>query len=140
MARRYPWVRYFTPVNEIYVTARLSAKEGLWNEQLSTDQGFVTALKHLVSANILATNGIVAVNPDAVLIPSESAERVHEARMQPSAATMDFNRQRFISLDLLYGRQCERGIREYLLDNGMAVSGVRLVHDQPAGRPARAGD
>ena len=83
--------------------------------------GFVTALKHLVSANILATNNIVATIPDAVLIPSESAERVHEARIQPSAATVDFNRQRFISLDLLYGRQCDPGVREYVLDNGMTV-------------------
>jgi hypothetical protein len=54
VARRYPCVRYYTPVNEIYVTARISAKDGLWNEQLTTDRGFVTALKHLVAANILA--------------------------------------------------------------------------------------
>jgi hypothetical protein len=28
-AQRYPWVRLYTPVNEMYVTARLSAVEGL---------------------------------------------------------------------------------------------------------------
>ena len=28
VAERYPWVRYYTPVNEIYVTARSSAKDG----------------------------------------------------------------------------------------------------------------
>jgi hypothetical protein len=122
VARRYPWVRYFTPVNEIYVTARLSAKDGFWNEQLRTDQGFVTALKNLVAANILATNAIVAAIPDAVLIPSESVERVHEARVLPSAAAVDFNRQRFISLDLLYGRPCEPRTQDYLFDNGMTVS------------------
>ena len=32
VAERYPWVRCYTPVNEIYVTARMSAKDGLWNE------------------------------------------------------------------------------------------------------------
>ena len=32
VARRYPWVRYYTPVNEIYVTAKMSAKDGVWNE------------------------------------------------------------------------------------------------------------
>ncbi len=50
VAKRYPWVRFYTPVNEIYVTARMSAKDGLWNEQLKTDKGFVTAIKHLVAA------------------------------------------------------------------------------------------
>ena len=38
VAQRYPWVRYYTPVNEIYVTARLSGKDGVWNEQLKDDR------------------------------------------------------------------------------------------------------
>ena len=35
-AERYPWVRFYTPVNEMYVCARFSALDGLWNEQLRT--------------------------------------------------------------------------------------------------------
>lgn len=120
VARRYPWVRYFTPVNEIYVTARISAKDGLWNEQLTSDAAFVTALKHLVAASIVASNRIVEVIPDAVLIPSESAEYRHEARRHPGSATLDFNRQRFFSLDLLYARPFEADTLLYLLDNGMS--------------------
>ena len=120
VAARYPWVRYYTPVNEMYVTARISAKDGLWNEQLRTDRGFVAALKHLVAANILATHSIVEHRPDAVIIPSESAEFVHEARLLPSAGTTAFNGQRFISLDLLYGRTCDPLTETYLFDNGMS--------------------
>ena len=119
VARRYPWVRLFTPVNEIYVTARMSAKDGLWNEQLTTDRGFVNALKNIVAASIMATHRIVAVIPDAVLIPSESAEFTHEACLSPSQATTDFNRQRFYSLDLLYARPFDAEGLSYLLDNGM---------------------
>ena len=52
VAARYPWVRYYTPVNEIYVTAKFSAKDGVWNEQLKSDLGFVTAIKHSVAASI----------------------------------------------------------------------------------------
>ena len=33
-ARRYPWVQLYTPVNEMYVTAKMSALDGVWNEQL----------------------------------------------------------------------------------------------------------
>ena len=120
VARRYPCVRYYTPVNEIYVTARISAKDGLWNEQLTIDRGFVTALRHLVAANILAAHSIVENRPDAVVIPSESAELVHEARLAPSRQTVLFNQHRFISLDLLYGRPCDAETRAYLLDNGMS--------------------
>ena len=32
-AERYPWVRLYTPVNEMYVCARMSALDGNWNEQ-----------------------------------------------------------------------------------------------------------
>jgi len=55
VAKRYPWVRYYTPVNEIYVTAKMSAKDGSWNEQLKSDKGFVTALKHATAASIMGT-------------------------------------------------------------------------------------
>ena len=49
-AERYPWVRYYTPVNEIYVTAPFSAAFGWWNEQLMTDSAFVNNVKHCVKA------------------------------------------------------------------------------------------
>jgi hypothetical protein len=107
-------------VNEVFVTARLSAREGLWNEQLTSDYGFVTALKHLAAANILASHSIVENRPDAVIIPSESAEQVYEAKLAPSAETMLFNQHRFISLDLPYGRPSDAETRIYLLDNGMS--------------------
>ena len=41
-AERYPWVRFYTPVNEMYVCARMSALQGLWNEQLHDEGAFVT--------------------------------------------------------------------------------------------------
>lgn len=119
VARRYPWVRHYTPVNEMYVTARISAKDGLWNEQLRTDQGFVTALKHVVAANILASHAIAAVRPDAIIVPSESAEYIHEGRLSPSARTADFNAHRFLSLDLLYARPFDAETRAYAFDNGL---------------------
>ena len=41
-AERYPWVRLYTPVNEIYVAATVLGQYGWWNERLSSDRGFVT--------------------------------------------------------------------------------------------------
>src|SRR3546814_10947655 len=46
-ARRYPWVRFYTPVNELFVCAKLSALEGVWNEQRRDERSFVTAVTHL---------------------------------------------------------------------------------------------
>ena len=119
VANRYPWVRYYTPVNEIYVTAKLSAKEGIWNEQLKSDRAFVTALKHLVAASILATHAIAECRPNAIIVQSESAEFLHELKSVPTPEVKLLNKQRFISLDLLYAHPMDSDICMYLSDNGL---------------------
>ena len=119
VADRYPWVRYYTPVNEIYVTARHSAKDGLWNEQLKTDKAFVTALKHCVAASIMGTQQIAKRRPDVVIVQSESAEFIHEVAAQPTAEIELQNELRFLSLDLLYAFPPSATAGLYLLDNGM---------------------
>ena len=119
VAQRYPWVRYYTPVNEIFVTAKMSAKEGAWNEQLKSDAGFVTAIKHCVAASILGTQAIAARRPNCVIVQSESAEYIHEAKASPSFETVLANKQRFISLDLLYAHVPDADTLLYLMDNGL---------------------
>lgn len=119
-AERYPWVQLYTPVNEMFVCAVFSAMYGWWNEQLKTDLGFVTALKHLVKANVMAMIEIRKRRPDAIFIQSESSEyfhadspaAIHEAELR--------NRWRFLSLDLNYGNRVNSDMYEYLLDNGMS--------------------
>ena len=119
VAARYPWVRYYTPVNEIYVTARVSAKDGLWNEQLTGDASYVTAMKNLVASSILATHRIARRRPDCVIVQSESAEYIHDARANPSGEVALQNKLRFISLDLLYAHPPDADVCMYLMDNGL---------------------
>ncbi|MEJ7667002.1 MAG: family 1 glycosylhydrolase [Hymenobacter sp.] len=78
-AKRFPWVQLYTPVNEMYICAEFSALYGWWNEQLASDQAFVTALKYIVKANVLAMHAILAVRPDAHVHP-ERIERVFPRR------------------------------------------------------------
>jgi beta-glucosidase/6-phospho-beta-glucosidase/beta-galactosidase len=118
-ATRFPWVQLYTPVNEMYITALFSARYGWWNEQLATDRAFVTALKHVVKANVLAMEAILDVRPDAIFIQSESSEYFHAdspAAIHPAELR---NSERFLSLDLNYGRRIESEMYEYLMDNGM---------------------
>ena len=118
-AERYPWIQLYTPVNEMYICATFSARYGWWNEQLSNERAFVTALKHIVKANVLAMQEILKVRPDAIFIQSESSEYFHAespAAIQPAEV---MNSQRFLSLDLNYGRRVDSEMYEYLTDNGM---------------------
>jgi len=119
VAKRYPWVRFYTPINEIYVTANMSAKEGVWNEQLKSDKAFVTALKHLVAASTLATHAIARQRPDAVIVQSETAEFLHEAYASRSPEITLLNKLKFVSLDLLYAYPPDADVLTYLFDNGL---------------------
>lgn len=118
-ALRFPWVRYYTPVNEIFIAALFSGQYGWWNERLTTDRGFVTALHHLCRANMLAMHAILETCPEAVFIQSESSEYYHAASPNVMAQANILNEKRFLSLDLTYGRPVNAVMYEYLLDNGM---------------------
>jgi beta-glucosidase/6-phospho-beta-glucosidase/beta-galactosidase len=118
-AQRFPWVQLYTPVNEMFICANFSAHTGWWNEQLSSDQAFVTALKHIVKANVLAMRAILAVRPDALFVQSESSEYFHAENPKAIGPAEFLNARRFLSLDLNYGRRVDSDMYEYLLDNGM---------------------
>ena len=95
LRRRFPWVQLYTPVNEMFICATFSAAYGWWNEQLTSDQAFVTALKHLVKANVLAMHAILDVRPGRDLRPERVLRvlprrraRMRSARPSPERPTV----------------------------------------------------
>lgn len=118
-ADRYPWVQLYTPVNEMFICAVFSSMYGWWNEQLKSDKAFVTALKHIVKANVMAMTEILKRRPDAIFVQSESSEYFHADSPPAIHAAELRNRWRFLSLDLNYGNRVNSDMYEYLLDNGM---------------------
>src|SRR5690606_34754749 len=116
---RYPWVQLYTPINEMYVCATFSARYGWWNEQMTSDKGFVTALKTIVKANVLAMQAILDVRADAIFVQSESSEYFHAERPDAIGPAEIMNSERFLSLDLNYGYRVNSQMYEYLMDNGM---------------------
>ena len=118
-AKRFPWVQLYTPVNEMFICATFSAAYGWWNEQESNDRAFVTALKHIVKANVLAMQAILEARPDAIFIQSESSEYFHADSPKAIKPAEILNARRFLSLDLNYGRRVDSEMYEFLMDNGM---------------------
>ena len=118
-AERFPWVQLYTPINEMFICAQFSAYYGWWNEQLRTNQAFVTALKYIVRANVLAMSAILEARPDAIFIQSESSEYFHAENPAAIGPAEQMNARRFLSLDLNYGRRVDSEMYEYLMDNGM---------------------
>jgi beta-glucosidase len=118
-AGRFSWVQLYTPVNEMFVCATFSAATGYWNEQLKSDRAFVTALKNIVKANVLAMHAILDVRPDAIFIQSESSEYFHAEYPKAIKLAEIQNARRFLTLDLNYGHRVDSEMYEFLMDNGM---------------------
>ena len=118
-AKRFPYLQLYTPINEIFIAAMFSAQYGWWNECLKSDKAFVTALKHICKANVMAMHAILRIQPEATFIQSESSEYFHA--VDPSAMPLArfLNQKRFLSLDLTYGYPLNATMYNYLIDNGM---------------------
>ena len=127
-AMRFPWVQLYTPVNEMFICATFSAQYGWWNEQLASDGAFVTALKHIVKANVLAMHAILEVRPDALFIQSESSEYFHAHNPKAIRPAELMNARRFLPLDLNYGRRVDSEMYEFLLDHGMTREEYHFFH------------
>jgi dTDP-4-dehydrorhamnose reductase len=103
VARRFPWLRRFTPVNEPLTTARFSGLYGHWYPHERSDRAFVRALLNQTWGTVLAMRAVREVCPDAELVQTEdlgfirsTPDLLHQAKFE--------NERRFLSLDLLYGR------------------------------------
>jgi hypothetical protein len=103
----------------MFITAVFSAKYGWWNEQRHDDRSYVTAIKTVVRANVLAMQAILRVRPDALFIQSESTEHFHPECPAAVPHADHRNAERFLTLDLNYGRRVCSSMYEYLMDNGM---------------------
>ncbi len=118
-ARRYPTIKYWTPINEILITALFSTKYGWWNERRTDDGSFVRAISNLCRANILAMEAILEHDPEAIFIQSESSEYTHPSQPNMMAEARFLNERRFLPLDFTYAHQVTGQMYQYLMDNGM---------------------
>jgi len=128
-AERYPWVRFYTPVNEMYVCARMSALDGLCNEQLRDEGAYVRAAWNLAHATMRMSNAILKRRPDAVFINSESSEFYQPCC--PDEHVQDVARQanerRFLPLDLIYAHELSPRMRKLLRGQGIADKDIEAL-------------
>lgn len=126
---RYPWVRFYTPVNEMYVCSRMSALDGLWNEQLHDDGAYARAAWNLANASIQMSDAILKRRADAIFINSESSEFYQpccpDAHVQQAAE--EANERRFLPLDLIYAHPLSKRMHDLLCAQGIAEDDIRRL-------------
>ncbi len=103
VARRYPWVTDYTPVNEPLTTARFSCLYGHWYPHERDALLFAKALLAQCRGVVLSMRAIRAVNPDAQLIQTEDLGKTFSTPTLAYQAEFE-NERRWLTFDLLCGR------------------------------------
>ncbi|HEX7743462.1 MAG TPA: family 1 glycosylhydrolase, partial [Sphingobium sp.] len=130
VARRYPWITDWTPVNEPVTTARFAALYGHWHPHLKSERAFWIALLNQIDATRLAMRAIRQVVPAARLIQTDDLGRTYATATLREQAWFD-NQRRWAGWDMLCGRMtpdhpCWRRIAEQGLEDRL-----RAMLDDP---------
>ncbi len=120
VARRYPSVEMYTPINEPLTTARFSGLYGLWYPHGRDSRTFARSLVQQCRGIVLAMQAIRSVNARARLIQTEDVAKVYATASLEYQAKFE-NERRWLSFDLLMGRlRLESPIGCYLRQSGIA--------------------
>ncbi|MDO1451156.1 family 1 glycosylhydrolase [Rhodocytophaga aerolata] len=103
VARRYPWLTHYTPVNEPLTTARFSGLYGHWYPHKQSPLLFVQMLLNQCKATVLAMKQIRQVQPDALLVQTEDLGQTHSTPELAYQADFE-NSRRWLTYDLLCGK------------------------------------
>ncbi len=85
VARRYPWIDAYTPINEPHTTARFSALYGMWYPHHMSRQSYLLALLHQMKAIALSMAGDSPGKPDSTTRPDGR----HRPHMDNSRTSQD---------------------------------------------------
>jgi dTDP-4-dehydrorhamnose reductase len=131
VAKRYPWLEYYTPVNEPLTTARFSGLYGLWYPHHRSDFGFCTMLLNQMKGVVLAMQEIRKVNPDAKLIQTEDLGKTYSVPSLEYQASFE-NDRRFLSFDLLCGKvNKDHPLWDFFIRSGIREKSLEFFQDNP---------
>jgi dTDP-4-dehydrorhamnose reductase len=103
VARRFPWLEYYTPVNEPLTTARFSGLYGIWYPHNRDEESCMYMLINQCKGIVLSMQEIRKVNPSAKLVQTEDLGKTYSTPMLNYQARYE-NERRWLSYDLLCGR------------------------------------
>jgi dTDP-4-dehydrorhamnose reductase len=131
VARHFPFVRRYTPVNEPLTTARFSGLYGHWYPHERNNRAFVRALLNQAWGTVLAMQAIRREQPQAELIHTEDLGHVRSTKDLATQAAFE-NERRYLGLDLLYGRvDRKHALYGFLRRSGASEAELAAFRESP---------
>ncbi|HVG12328.1 MAG TPA: family 1 glycosylhydrolase [Flavisolibacter sp.] len=107
VATKFPWLKYYTPVNEPLTTARFSGLYGFWYPHKRDDKDFLLMLVHQLKGVVLSMQEIRKINPAACLVQTEDLGKTYSTPLLRYQAALE-NERRWLTYDLLCGHVNEK--------------------------------
>ena len=131
VARRYPWVTEFTPINEPLTTARFSALYGHWYPHQRSTHSFVRALTNQARGIVMAMRAIRRVIPAAQLIQTEDCGKSFGTEFTAEQVAHD-NHRRWLTWDLLTGAVRQgHPLYDFLRHSGFTADDEAFLGNEP---------
>ena len=131
VAEQFPWIEYYTPVNEPLTTARFSGLYGLWYPHQNNSKAFTQMLLNELKGTVLAMQEIRKINPTAKLVQTEDLGKTYSTRKLKYQADFE-NERRWLTFDLLCGKFDKN---HYLWDHfsklGIPQEDIRFFSENP---------
>jgi dTDP-4-dehydrorhamnose reductase len=102
VAEQFPWLKFYTPINEPLTTARFSGLYGIWFPHKRRDRAFANILFSQMQATVLAMQAIRKINPSAQLVQSEDLCKTYSTTLLQYQADFE-NERRWLTYDILCG-------------------------------------
>jgi dTDP-4-dehydrorhamnose reductase len=103
VAVQFPWLEYYTPVNEPVTTARFCGLYGHWYPHRTGTEDFCRILVSECKATVMAMEAIRSINPKAKLVQTEDLGKTYSTPLLSYQADYE-NRRRWLGFELLCGR------------------------------------
>ncbi len=131
LARRFPWLEWYTPVNEPLTTARFSGLYGHWYPHERSGRAFARILVNECRATVLAMRAIRTVNPAAQLLQTDDLGTIYSTPLLAHQANFE-NRRRWLAWDLLCGRvDFSHPLYSHLVGWGISARELAWFQDNP---------
>lgn len=131
VARKFPWIEYYTPVNEPLTTARFSGLYGHWYPHHANDTSFCMMLLNELKAVVLSMKEVRKINPAAKLVQTEDLAKTYSTPLLASQAQFE-NERRWLTYDFLCGKvDADHPMWEYFIRWGITEKTLGFFLDNP---------
>jgi len=131
VAKKFPWLEYYTPVNEPLTTARFSGLYGLWYPHIKDELTFFKMLINQLKGVVLSMQAIKKINPKAKLVQTEDLSKTHSTDLLSYQADFE-NKRRWLTYDLLCGKVDQQHFFwDYFISMGIDVRDLEFFLENP---------